>query len=108
VTTNLMGSEMNIQRIQIQTEEKPRTSPAEIPFSSVARRSEIIRAELFVKRWLEDARELRAMMTKLNGSSPVAIPHDSGFDEAIAFAEDLVSNLQGLPDAICDRYGGDR
>jgi hypothetical protein len=99
---------MNIQHIQIQTEEKSRTSPAEYPFSSVARRHEIIRAELAVEEWLNRARELRTMMTKLNGSSPIQIKHDSGFDDAIAFAEDLKSDLQGLPDAICDRYEGDR
>ncbi len=88
--------------IQIKTHD--RTSPAEFPFSPVALRHEIVRAELAVDQWLNDARELRTMMAKLNGSSPIEIPHNSGFDEAIKFAEDLKSNLKGLPDAIWD-YG---
>jgi hypothetical protein len=100
---------MNIQRIQIQTEGKPRKSPVEIKFGpGVATRSQIIEAELAVERWLNDAREIRAMLTKLNGASPIPIPHDSYLDDTLAGGEDLLSELKGLPDAIWERYEGDR
>lgn len=85
-----------------------RKSPVEIKFSPVATRSEIIEAELAVERWVEEAREIRALLTKLNESSPVVIKHDSYLDDAISGGLDLLSDLKGLPDAIRERYEGDR
>jgi hypothetical protein len=94
--------------MNIQITDRGRKSPVEIKFSSVATRSEIIELALVVERFLEEAREIRAAVTKLNGSSPIPIRADSYLDDVIHGGLDLLSNIEGLPDAIRERYEGDR
>ncbi len=93
--------------IQIKTHD--RKSPVEIKFGPrVATRSQIIEAELAMERWLEEGRELRAMMAKLNDASPIKIKHDSYFDDALNFGADVLSDIKGLPDALWEQAEGDR
>ncbi len=95
-----------MKHINITTDRK---SPIEIKFSPIATRSEIIEVGLAVERFLEEARELRAAITKLNESLPVAkVAADSYLDDVIAGGLELLSDIDARPDMILEAREWDR
>jgi hypothetical protein len=86
-----------------------RKSPIGIQISPVATRSEIIEIGLAVERFLEDARELRAAITKLNCSLPVKpVAADAYLDDVIHGGLDLLSEIEARPDMILESREWDR